>query len=63
MDDTPGWAFPSEVLGTAILPLPGAGVVANVLLSKNKGFNNGQGSRRVGHPAHNFHFHQDKEQL
>jgi glycerol uptake facilitator protein len=34
-------AFWSEVVGTAILILLGAGVVANVILPKNKGFNGG----------------------
>ena len=33
--------FVSEVIGTAILILLGAGVVANVVLPKNKGFNAG----------------------
>jgi len=31
-------AFWSEVIGTAILILLGAGVVANVILPRNKGF-------------------------
>jgi glycerol uptake facilitator protein len=34
-------AFWSEVVGTSILILLGAGVVANVILPKNKGFNGG----------------------
>ncbi|WP_146843079.1 MIP/aquaporin family protein [Cellulomonas composti] len=34
-------AFVSEILGTATLLLLGAGVVANVILPKNKGFNGG----------------------
>jgi len=33
--------FVSEVIGTAMLLLLGAGVVANVILPKNKGFNSG----------------------
>lgn len=33
--------FVSEVIGTALLILLGAGVVANVILPKNKGFNSG----------------------
>lgn len=41
MDVTLGQAFVSELLGTGILVLLGAGVVANVLLPKNKGFNSG----------------------
>ncbi|HEX6336066.1 MAG TPA: MIP/aquaporin family protein [Jiangellaceae bacterium] len=36
-----GEVFFSEVLGTGMLILLGAGVVANVLLIKNKGFNGG----------------------
>ncbi|MGI5498682.1 MIP/aquaporin family protein [Lentzea sp. CA-135723] len=36
-----GSVFLSEVLGTAILLLMGAGVVANVLLAKSKGFDGG----------------------
>jgi len=34
-------AFWSEVMGTGLLVLLGAGVVANVILPKNKGFNGG----------------------
>ena len=34
-------AFVSEILGTAILIVLGAGVVATVLLPKSKGFNGG----------------------
>lgn len=36
-----GQAFVSEIVGTAILVLLGTGVVANVILPKNKGFNSG----------------------
>jgi glycerol uptake facilitator protein len=36
-----GEVFVSEVLGTGMLLLLGAGVVANVLLTKSKGFNGG----------------------
>ncbi|WP_421742375.1 MIP/aquaporin family protein [Cellulomonas sp.] len=36
-----GDAFVSEVMGTGMLILLGAGVVANVILPKNKGFNGG----------------------
>jgi glycerol uptake facilitator protein len=36
-----GQAFVSEIVGTAVLILLGAGVVANVILPKNKGFNSG----------------------
>jgi glycerol uptake facilitator protein len=36
-----GQAFVSEIIGTATLILLGAGVVANVILPKNKGFNSG----------------------
>ncbi|HEV2783065.1 MAG TPA: MIP/aquaporin family protein [Actinophytocola sp.] len=36
-----GEVFVSEVLGTGMLILLGAGVVANVLLTKSKGFNGG----------------------
>ena len=36
-----GQVFVSEVAGTGILILLGAGVVANVILPKNKGFNSG----------------------
>src|SRR2546423_3232166 len=36
-----GAVFLSEVLGTGLLILLGAGVVANVLLTKSKGFNGG----------------------
>jgi glycerol uptake facilitator protein len=36
-----GSVFVSEVLGTGMLILLGAGVVANVLLAKSKGFNGG----------------------
>ncbi|OZB48330.1 MAG: aquaporin family protein, partial [Cellulomonas sp. 14-74-6] len=38
---TIGQAFISEVLGTGMLLLLGAGVVANVILPRNKGFNSG----------------------
>jgi glycerol uptake facilitator protein len=38
---TMGQAFASEVLGTAILLLLGAGVVANVILPRTKGFGGG----------------------
>ncbi|MFB0836080.1 MIP/aquaporin family protein [Arthrobacter halodurans] len=41
MDVTIGQVFISEVIGTALLILLGAGVVANVVLPKNKGFNSG----------------------
>jgi len=36
-----GSAFLSEIVGTAMLVLLGCGVVANVILPKNKGFNSG----------------------
>ena len=39
--DNLGVVFMSEVVGTAILVLLGCGVVANVALSKNKGFGGG----------------------
>jgi len=39
--DILGTVFLSEVLGTAMLTLLGCGVVANVALAKNKGFNGG----------------------
>lgn len=38
---TIGQVFFSEVIGTALLTLLGGGVVANVILPKNKGFNSG----------------------
>jgi glycerol uptake facilitator protein len=38
---TIGDAFVSELMGTAMLVLLGAGVVANVILPKNKGFDGG----------------------
>ena len=41
MNYTIGQAFISEVLGTGMLILLGAGVVANVILPRNKGFNSG----------------------
>ena len=41
MDYTIGDAFISELLGTGMLILLGAGVVANVILPKNKGFDGG----------------------
>lgn len=41
MDVTLTEVFISEVVGTAILLLLGAGVVANAILPKNKGFNGG----------------------
>ncbi|GEL99443.1 glycerol transporter [Cellulomonas terrae] len=41
MDYTIGDAFLSEVMGTGMLILLGAGVVANVILPKNKGFDGG----------------------
>ncbi|MET4639141.1 MIP/aquaporin family protein [Mycetocola sp. 2940] len=41
MDVTLGNIFLSEVVGTALLILLGAGVVANVVLAKTKGFNGG----------------------
>ncbi len=41
MDYTIGEAFLSETIGTAILLLLGAGVVANVILPKTKGFGGG----------------------
>ena len=41
MDYTIGDAFVSELMGTAMLVLLGAGVVANVILPKNKGFDGG----------------------
>lgn len=41
MDYTIGDAFLSETIGTAILLLLGAGVVANVILPKTKGFGGG----------------------
>ena len=41
MDVTIGQVFISEVVGTALLILLGAGVVANVILPKTKGFNGG----------------------
>jgi glycerol uptake facilitator protein len=39
--DNLGAVFLSEVVGTALLVLLGTGVVANVVLGKNKGFNGG----------------------
>jgi glycerol uptake facilitator protein len=39
--DNLGVVFLSEVVGTAILTLLGCGVVANVALARNKGFNGG----------------------
>lgn len=39
--DNLGLVFLSEVVGTAMLVLLGCGVVANVALTKNKGFNGG----------------------
>lgn len=39
--DNLGVVFLSEVVGTALLVLLGTGVVANVALAKNKGFNGG----------------------
>ncbi|KQR11868.1 glycerol transporter [Cellulomonas sp. Leaf334] len=41
MDYTIGDAFISELMGTGMLILLGAGVVANVILPKNKGFDGG----------------------
>jgi glycerol uptake facilitator protein len=41
MDVTIGQIFISEIFGTALLILLGTGVVANVVLPKNKGFNSG----------------------
>ncbi|MBO3085127.1 aquaporin family protein [Cellulomonas sp. zg-ZUI188] len=41
MDYTIGDAFLSEVMGTGMLILLGAGVVANVVLPRNKGFDGG----------------------
>ncbi|HUX71323.1 MAG TPA: MIP/aquaporin family protein [Cellulomonadaceae bacterium] len=41
MDPSLGQVFVSEVLGTGMLLLLGGGVVANVILPKNKGFNSG----------------------
>jgi len=41
VDITLGQVFVSEVIGTGLLLLLGAGVVANVILPKNKGFNGG----------------------
>jgi glycerol uptake facilitator protein len=41
VDYTIGDAFISEVMGTGMLILLGAGVVANVILPKNKGFDGG----------------------
>ena len=41
MDVSLSDVFVSEVIGTAMLLLLGAGVVANVILPKNKGFNSG----------------------
>lgn len=41
MDVTLGQVFISEVIGTGLLLLLGAGVVANVILPANKGFNAG----------------------
>lgn len=41
MDVSIGQVFISEVVGTAILLLLGVGVVANVVLPKNKGFASG----------------------
>jgi len=41
VDYTIGDAFISELLGTGMLILLGAGVVANVILPKNKGFDGG----------------------
>ncbi|WP_460793787.1 aquaporin, partial [Marisediminicola antarctica] len=39
--DNLGIVFLSEVIGTGMLVLLGCGVVANVALAKNKGFNGG----------------------
>jgi len=39
--DNLGVVFLSEVVGTALLVLLGCGVVANVALTRNKGFNGG----------------------
>ena len=41
MDNSLGMDFLSELVGTALLVLLGTGVVANVALAKNKGFNGG----------------------
>lgn len=41
MDVSLGEVFVSEVIGTGLLLLLGCGVVANVILPKNKGFNGG----------------------
>jgi glycerol uptake facilitator protein len=41
VDVTLGQVFVSEVIGTGLLLLLGAGVVANVVLPKNKGFDGG----------------------
>ena len=41
MDYTQGEVFLSEVLGTGMLVLLGTGVVANVILPRNKGFDGG----------------------
>ncbi|MCR6492380.1 MIP/aquaporin family protein [Cellulomonas sp. P24] len=41
MDPSLGQVFISEVLGTGMLLLLGGGVVANVILPKNKGFDSG----------------------
>lgn len=41
MNEILSQAFVSEILGTAMLILLGAGVVANVILPKNKGFDGG----------------------
>jgi len=41
VDYTQGEVFLSEVLGTGMLVLLGAGVVANVILPRNKGFDGG----------------------
>ncbi len=41
MDVSLGTVFVSEVMGTAMLLLLGGGVVANVILPKNKGFDSG----------------------
>lgn len=41
MDTILSHAFVSEILGTGMLVLLGTGVVANVVLPKNKGFNGG----------------------
>jgi glycerol uptake facilitator protein len=41
VDYNPGLLFVSELVGTSLLLLLGTGVVANVALTKNKGFNGG----------------------